>query len=382
MNLTTYRPTPYNITYQSNFTAKYKITKTGTILDFQCPSLESLSTPPENCQPEIQPVQTDPQPSIMGIYQPGHPGPSEQTYALKELVTLAFQLNRAIAISPFTTHRSDRLSNTLYEYPSSYRASRRKKCDSCHVLKKVPFGARVDMNELCKLIPIVYPDDQIKTIVNIYEKDWQMEKNKKPAIDYTRKFMNETDFDNVTWYQMHAQKFSFIPKDNHDSVKMFFSNNSLTEEKTTIAVAHAYNWIYRHVWRMIDAGGIYRIMHAIEGSAIPPNYTDQVAEMMYNVDQKLLRKVFRATAHPKFIRDLAQIFMRDVFGTDVEGKVGLKEQHNFAGVHFRFNPGDFFSSKFLENNETEAHGNHMPVWIGKHVYRALTGSWKFMIFIY
>merc|ERR1711879_432439 len=45
-------------------------------------------------------------------------------------------------------------------------------------------------------------------------------------------------------------------------------------------------------------------------------------------------EVFEATQHPKFVRELADKFIGSVMSTD--------DPHGFIGLHFRFNPGDFF----------------------------------------
>ena len=49
-----------------------------------------------------------------------------------------------------------------------------------------------------------------------------------------------------------------------------------------------------------------------------------------------------------------------------------RHQFNFAGVHFRFNPGDFFAQDFLKKEETENAGNHMHSSISVHIHRSLS----------
>ena len=52
-------------------------------------------------------------------------------------------------------------------------------------------------------------------------------------------------------------------------------------------------------------------------------------------------------------------------------------QYGFAGIHFRFSPGDFFSHEFLTKPENQTAGNHMPVSISKHIHRSLKQSGYF-----
>ena len=90
-----------------------------------CPSTESIyNFTTTKCNPKYKSTSKG---SLLPIYQPFHPGPSEQTYGLKEVIISAKFLGRPLAISPFTIHRSDKLSKE----------------------SMVPMGIRVDMNKLC-----------------------------------------------------------------------------------------------------------------------------------------------------------------------------------------------------------------------------------------
>ena len=93
-----------------------------------------------------------------------------------------------------------------------------------------------------------------------------------------------------------------------------------------------------------------------------PNYTDIQGETELHMNRQLLKEVYRATPHPKFIRDLASEFIR----TELQGK-------RFIGMHFRYNPGDFFDREFEKFNASDdKHPNRgLPKLVAFTIQKAL-----------
>ena len=131
----------------------------------------------------------------------------------------------------------------------------------------------------------------------------------------------------------------------------------------------SYNWIFRETYKLIDYGGVYRLQDPIHGPAKPPQLDVEEAQERYHLNKTLVQHVIAATDHPKFIKNLAIKFIEEVMGLEIMTDRG---QYEFAGAHFRFNPGDFFASDFLKRDEYANAGNHMHKTVSVHIHRSLT----------
>ena len=196
------------------------------------------------------------------------------------------------------------------------------------------------------------------------------EKDKINIDEYFREIFREV---NVTrraakflqFQKFPAQTFDQIPKDLKGSLSWWAYENNITKYADVMGVGMAYNWVFKDVFNLIDSGGVYRIANPARGASEPPKFTDKEAAEQFNLNQPLIKQVFEATQHPYFIRNLADKFISEVMGLENH------RAHEFIGLHFRFNPGDFFEREFLNRTEAEADGNHIPNFIAKHLYRSL-----------
>ena len=90
---------------------------------FKCPCIDKMNKIPENC-PRSPKNPHRVRGSLMPLYRVGHPGPSEQTYATREVIMLALELGKSFTPSPFTIQTIFRYSanfqpkSTLYYLPT------------------------------------------------------------------------------------------------------------------------------------------------------------------------------------------------------------------------------------------------------------------------
>ena len=119
---------------------------------FSCPTYEELNKVPKSCYPEKY-SKTDYKAkklqltSLIPIYPPSFPGPSEQTHGFREVLTAAKLSNYSITISNFTSHAHDHLTSKSH--------------------KSVPFGARIDSKFLCKFVELRDQKQKIDSLVYI-----------------------------------------------------------------------------------------------------------------------------------------------------------------------------------------------------------------------
>lgn len=124
-----------------------------------------------------------------------------------------------------------------------------------------------------------------------------------------------------------------IPYTEREDVAHFFKIKNLDYNKGgDIIIDHAIEWIYPHTVNAIDTGGVYRWGKSGQENSIPPKLSFSAARQQ-KIDLEMLKDVYRATAHPLFIQQLAQEFLTEN-GID-----------DFLGVHFRYNNNDFFNAR-------------------------------------
>ena len=102
--------------------------------------------------------------------------------------------------------------------------------------------------------------------------------------------------------------------------------------------------MFKNTFNLIDQGGAYRARDPINGLMSAPNYTITEAKEKFQTDKQMLQEVYRATPHPKFIRNLAQIFIK---------KYLFNNNGKFIGFHWRFDVGDFLDEDFMTLNATQ-----------------------------
>ena len=244
------------------------------------------------------------------------------------------------------------------------------KHDKQSTVRRVPFGARVDTSRLCQFISLAPPPKNLTRAIIVTEMNKEAyEKDKINIEEYFREIFREVNVTKraakfLNFQKFPAQTFDQIPKDLKNSLGWWAFENNVTKYPDVMGVGMAYNWIFANVFNLIDSGGVYRVMNAVRGESGPPKFSDQEAEEMFNLNQGLIKEVFEATIHPKFVRDLADKFIKEV--------MSLEDRHGFIGLHFRFNPGDFFASDFLKRDEYANAGNHMHKTIIVHIHRSLS----------
>ena len=101
-----------------------------------CPTFKTLATVPNQCQTTTPKYENFHNSSLFPIYNvyPPHsaPGPSAQTNGLRHVIMAAISLGKSLLFSHFSTHSNDESSKK----------------------NKVPFGLRIDVAELCKLMVV------------------------------------------------------------------------------------------------------------------------------------------------------------------------------------------------------------------------------------
>ena len=112
-----------------NFTSE---TKSDAIVHWHCPCLEELSTRPKSC-PEKTVRISDPDSSLMPIWEIGHGGPSAQNLGFRHILMAAVMTKKSIILSPFVQHKSD---------------------ETVELNTPIPVGLRMDLKVLCQYINI------------------------------------------------------------------------------------------------------------------------------------------------------------------------------------------------------------------------------------
>ena len=276
---------------------------------------------------------------------------------LRHVILAAISLQKSLIFSYFSIHRTDKLSRT----------------------DKVPFGARVDVSELCKLLKVksdlelfrksineLYSsnltDDQnlddnnqdvdplnpfsfersninykLTKIISFTlgcnqgcsEKQWHVEdKNIKK---YLRYFTHIGGFIDAEFIPSKGLIYDIIPRKSTNSLeKLFIERNLRYDSPNVIGMANPHTWIYKGFYKLIDAGGAYRQMNPINADGHAPKSNFTRAEKYLNTNFNLIKDLYRHTGHPKFIKQLAVNFIQTYF-----------ENINYVGVHWRFNTDDF-----------------------------------------
>lgn len=283
--------------------------------NFVCPSEHELSSVPDNCpsRPKYDAIYNS---SITAVTPPRHPGPSEQMHAIRDVLLASIQTKKKFAISPFTTHKHDTLSNRI----------------------DVPFGLRIDTATLCQYISLAKQQiGNIDTIVYMY-KNKNLEGYIHRGTDaYLNDYSNLTMTKKTKSFNMKPFVSKLLPHEKADDVGQFFIENKIGYDNGgKIVLAHAVDWIYGDLSKPIDEGGVYRGNNKDSSrgglSDVPEMSYEEAKDL--NIDLDLLKDVYRMTPHARFIQDLAKDFM-----------VKFKMTGEFTGLHFRFNYGDFFGSE-------------------------------------
>ena len=341
-----------------NSTFKTKTPKNSELINFfSCPQKSEILSPPNSC-PRSPTYPAYYNSSLFPIYPVFNPGPSEQNQGFKQTILAAGLLGKSIIFSNFTIHRLDALSKS----------------------QTVPVGVRVDLEKLCNFISIKRPrrkdgSFKIEKLIIVSQMrpkkfEWELSTAKRFVENYSKgKFTFEIDL-NMTGlgetntsstsniHFLPSSKFQFYPDNPATDLKLWFHSKNLTYDFGTsqkvIGLAHPYNWIFQNHYKLIDSGGAYRFKNPVYGESNPPNFSNFESMRDLRFDKNLLKKVYMATSHPKFIRDLADLFIRS--------EIGPKEylsssSSSFISLHWRFNPGDFLSPDFLTiRNESEVQG--------------------------
>ena len=360
----------YRLRNESYLAASLTKKHNDSSTDFQnpafCPIRSEINTIPKAClktKPEFIPAYNS---SFYPIYPPIGPGPSEQTQGLKQIVLATILLRKSLIISNFTRHRHDHLSKKV----------------------TIPMSLRVDLEKLCQIIEL--KDLQILQaestsainldkiiIVNNKESSFGREKSdtKNYLSDHSM-FSNGADHFNqfspknknlVVLPGIKYGGFEYYPtKEESDLVNWFrekslFYSSNIKNRTEILGISHPHNWIFNSIHNLVDPGGAYRIKNPVTGATKPINFTEKQAIEDIRIDKSLLHKVYLATSHPKFIVNLANQFIQEIIGTK-----------KFAGIHFRFNVGDFVNRNSMSRPDEKMFGqNGVSAEYMLHVKRSL-----------
>ena len=193
----------------------------GQEIEF-CPSKHKLfNFDNSQCKPVWK--SKHPNSPVLPIYKPWHPGPSEQTYGIKDVIIAATMINRGLVIHPFTIHQSDKLSTNAF----------------------VPMGLRIDLDKLCNFIELVHPLKKLTQLIIINEKRKHFNKDIVDALRYLEIYMPEVEFDkewkksNRTVKMIPGLKCNHFPQEEEQDFVGYFNKLGL-DDKSMIAMAHPY----------------------------------------------------------------------------------------------------------------------------------------------
>ena len=285
----------------------YNITQ-GILSNFTCPNDLEFPSDFSKCKQNNENAL-----KLVSLYPPFQPGPSEQTHAFRDVVLAALETQSNLAVSPFTIHIRDKLSKQ----------------------SKVPLGLRIDLEKLCGIIALSRKPLNID-LVGFVKKGDRIER--KPIRHFLKSYLgfHEVYADMIMErnenFDIPSAAFSDFPKSGSDNFTKFLQSSgvNLMKNNFVVGIANAHHWIYRDVYKLIDSGGVYRFGNPLMAKSEPPNVGKLKAKVEYGVSLERVKLVYANTVPPKFIRDLVDIYFEEY------------EVSNFIGVHWRYNPDDFF----------------------------------------
>lgn len=116
---------------------------------FSCPTFDQVNFPPVDCNSREKKYPKVYQHDFFTLHVPhGHfsvPGPSEQTNAIKQMFMATAYLNKGLMISNFTVHKTDKISK----------------------IRNIPFGLRVDMDQMCNFIHLTSAQQKIQHYLDL-----------------------------------------------------------------------------------------------------------------------------------------------------------------------------------------------------------------------
>ena len=310
-----------------------------------CPSYKDVSSVPEQCPtfPKYPQLYNS---SFFPMWKPGNPGPSEQTQGTKHVLMAAALLNKGITLSNYTKHKSDHES--VFEIPFGIRNNLEIMCQyfNLHSLefdendKKSPLkidklrNQRVDaiLNIRFALIPLEQQVGRFACFNRSVETYLEKHSGAIPKYNWP-----SIDMDQVELEMETKEHFPNNPKS--DLLYFFEKYNMRYGEKPMIATMTANNWMFPNATYFVDQGGAYR-MREMEADSAFLDIDEETAAKYYRIDKNLIYDSYKASSHPKFIQDLARMFIKVYMAN-----------YQFMSVHFRFNPGDFISGKILTSTE-------------------------------
>lgn len=341
-------------------------------LDFECPNFLNLNTPPKFCSTTKPKYPNFSNSNFYHILEyGGNPGPSAQMTAFRHVFMAAALLNKGITISNFSSH--------YHDYGT--------------FIKQVPFGLRFDMEFFCQFLElknfeksefqtenvldqvVAVTPGHLADIAGLRPKQIDFRKSyinrqKWGAQKFLRKFTQfpPVDFEFGKYDQqgqdrrvfLPARRFQTAPNQTFRDLAVFFKNQGLDQTKN-IGLIGTTKQIFRGTAKLIDDGGNYYGKNPTTGASQPPEFSVEEAKQELSTDKNLVYESLKATIHPKFIRQLARNFVKNFFKYDpglltLENQDTFEIKNHFIGVHFRFNPNDFFNKNFLDDDYEINHG--------------------------
>lgn len=333
-----------------------------------CPTINELRQPPDKCTPKY-PRNYDS--DFFVVHKNFSPGPSEQTNGLRHVLMAAIILQKGLITSSFTIHKSDILSTA----------------------SSIPFGLRIDMEIMCQYVSLMSPRQKLRQLGS----DSKLNNNQNRTLYLSDLLILQGNTKQTNFAEHESKIISFLKNINQPPVKFmkkikdglvvlppyqfnhfstkdkqnltfwFDQHQLLSKPQSIIGIFQVYNWIFGDIFHLIDEGGVYRFKNPVKGPSKPPNLSFLSAKNLYKMDKNLIYDAYLATQHPKFLRDLAKIFIRKKFQTD-----------NFVAVHFRYNPGDFFSQNFLKREGKVTAIRGITYKMALKIQKSLTNSTYFL----
>jgi len=355
-----------------------KISISDSIPDFTCPTKDSLRTLPKSCSqnhPRKYPKTNNY--TFFPLWIHKEIGPSEETQGLKHIFMLAAIFGGSLNSDNFTLHFNDKLS----EKPGIWNTKNNKdKSVKLNMNRKVPFGLRVDAENFCKFLGLENFDLAESNLDEIFDFS-PKSKYKKLSVEEKLKnyiYTNSTANQKFRTVRLRHNFYQQSPSSN-STIKSISKNIKILPINpifSKIGIAGAENWIFENIYKYIDLGGSYVVRDPWKADGKAPNFN----ESEIKTSKQLVKDSYLATKHPKFIRDLASVFVEKVMNIR---KRDIHERFEpFIGIHFRYNLGDYFRKDFLKKGyfkQPENGALGISSNLTEKIYKVLNGDVEYFL---
>lgn len=303
-------------------------------IPFSCPSYESLEKIPGSCSPETPKYFSVYNSQIQPLFQlpMGRIGPMAQLHGFRDFILASIQTRKFLGITSFRKHFGDRDSE-----------------------ESVPFGLRIDTSELCKLVDLKPTKSNLNLLIImthpnkkrfLYNHTWESHLSSetpgfKQHSDLNRTLHEAGIITSSTKFGFSRAVFKIFPETVEESIQYLLRHyHSLFDKPRLIGVYGTRLYEEGSTSMVIEESGIWGPggLDRIVANRMAPQFSRKHSGNKLRTDSDLIREIYKYTPKPEFIRDIARSF--------IEKNLNAK----FIGIHWRYNPGDFFGQAALNGD--------------------------------